>query len=109
MNNQEHKVETSTESPIVGKAVLASIHQYEVIHEQVRNYLYPKLYKLYNDKKLNKGDLPKHKTAKESVTIREFSSCDEKISVQIDIWWGSDCYDNETLTLTCDEWDAIEN
>lgn len=99
----------STKPAIVGNTVLAAVRQFESIDEQVRDYIYPKLYTLYNEKKLNKGHLPPHRPAKESVTIREFSSDGEKISVHIDIWWGGDCYDDEYVTLTCDEWDAIEN
>lgn len=109
MDNKEQKVETSTEPAIVGNTVLAAVRQFEAIDEQVRDYIYPKLYTLYNEKKLNKGHLPPHRTAKESVTIREFSSNGEKISVHIDIWWGGDCNDDEYVILACDEWDAVEN
>jgi len=102
-------VETTTSSPNSTNAVLAAVRQYEQLDEQIREFLYPKLYKLYEDKKLNKGKLPERRTAKEAITIREFSSDGEKISVHIDIWWGGDCYDDEYVILTCDEWDAIEN
>lgn len=88
-------------------AVLVAVRQYEQLDEQTREFLYPKLYKLYEDKKLNKGKLPERRTAKEAITIREFSSDGDKISVHIDIWWGGDCYDNEWVTMSANEWDAV--
>jgi len=105
--NKEQKIETSTETAIVGNTVLAAVRQFESLDEQLRDYIYPKLYTLYKQKKLNEGRLPPHKSAKESVTIREFCSDGKKISVHIDIWWGSNCYDYEWVTMSADEWDDV--
>lgn len=107
--NTEQNFQNSTKASNDGNTVLVAVLLFEAIDELVRDYIYPKLYTLYNEKKLNKGNLPPHRQAKESVTIREFSSNGEKISVHIDIWWGGDCHDDEYVTLTCDEWDAVEN
>ena len=100
-------VETTTSSPNSTNAVLAAVRRYEELDEQIREFLYPKLYKLYEDKKLNKGKLPERRTAEEAITIREFSSDGDKISVYIDIWWGGDCYDDEWITMSADEWYAV--
>jgi hypothetical protein len=44
-------VETTTSSPNSTNAVLAAVRQYEQLDEQIREFLYQKLYKLYEDKK----------------------------------------------------------
>jgi len=89
--------------------MLSAVRQIEILNKQVKDYIYPKLYTLYNEKKLNKGHLPPHRSAKESISIQEISSDDEKITVQISIWWGGDCTDEDYVSLTCDEWDSIQN
>lgn len=104
-----NSIEAETAAQTNGNTMLSAVHQFEVLDNKIRKYLYPKLYTLYNEKKLNKGHLPVYRTAKESITIREFGSNGEKIGVYIQIWWGGDNYDDEYVTLTCDEWDAIEN
>lgn len=97
-------VETTTSSPNITNAVLVAVRQHEQLDEQIREFFYPKLYKLYDDKKLNKGKLPERRTAEEAIIIREFNLDGEKISIHIDIWWGGDCYDDEWVIMSADEW-----
>lgn len=96
--NTEHGNGTNT--------MLAAVREYEKIDEQVREYLLPKLHKLYDEKKLNDGKLP-NKKATEAISINSFEASGDKISVSFDIYWGWGNYDGNRLAMTNDEWDAI--
>lgn len=87
--------------------IINYITQYESIDESIRNYLYPKLYQLYKEGKINNGHLPKNKEAEDSLRIIAFYLNKDKISVDFDIHWGGDIYDPFTLSMTPEDWDKI--
>lgn len=104
MENESTNIETTTQTD--ANTVLAegfikqAVADFEKLDEQIRNYLYPILYKMFDEKKLNKGNLPDYKKASDSVTIREFCiGNDGKVSVHIDIHWRGDCYDDEWVSV----------
>lgn len=87
--------------------ILELVLKHEALSEEIRSYLYPRLYKLYDDKLLNKGELPSRKTAQESVSILEFYESKELVIVSGQIWWGGDIYDDYSIARTSQQWDEI--
>lgn len=84
------------------------IKQFEILNEEIREYLYPKLYILLIQGKLNKGKYPDHMKPENIVTIREFSiDSNENITVEYDIYWGHGSYDYSSITLSNEEWEKI--
>ncbi len=86
--------------------LLEKINQAEKLDDEIRDYLYPKLFKLYDEKKINNGDLPK-KSAKDALYISSYSFEDNKINVSVDVYWGYCGYDHTRVSFTNEEWELI--
>lgn len=87
--------------------IATAIEEHDKLDDQIRGYLYPKLYKLYNEGNLHDGDLPKRKKAEEALSISSFSSSKNQINVSIELWWGGDIYDSFSVHFPIEIWDAI--
>jgi len=79
-----------------------SVADFEKLDNEIREYLYPIVYKMYEDKKLNKGRLPTYKIAIDAVEIIKFCLNEDKVSVHVSIHWRGDSCDG------CDdEWVSV--
>ena len=75
------------------------IADFEKLDNEIREYLYPIVYKMYEDKKLNKGRLPTYKKAIDAVEIIEFCLNEDKVSVHVSIHWRGDSCDDEWVSV----------
>lgn len=87
---------------------LSKIKKLEAIDQGLREWMLPKIYNLFSQKRLNKGVLPDHKNPEDAVSIREFGiSHNGLLYANIEIWWGGDCYDYESVCLSEIEWNNL--
>lgn len=83
------------------------IQKFESLEEKIRTYLYPKLYKLLLDGKINNGKYNTNRTPEEIISIRDFSVNKDNISVGVELWWSGDVYDSDSISMTQEEWNLI--
>ncbi len=95
-----HKPETAI---TISEAILKS----DIEDDKIRAFLYPKLYTLFLEGKMNKGHLPKQKKPEDAVSINHYSVTKNNISVSINIYWGSGSYDQENVTMSTTAWDEV--
>ena len=87
--------------------LLKKIFKLKKLEENLQNFLLAKLYILYYNKTLNRGNLPKNRTAYESVTINDIYILNSTIYVEVEIWFGRDSIELITVCKTEEEWNEI--
>lgn len=83
------------------------VQQFENLDKEIRSFLYPKLYKLLLEGKINDGKYNKNKKPDEILTIREFLLNKENIIVCVELHWAGDVYDADSLSMTHQEWENV--
>lgn len=93
--------------------LLYQIKKHDELDDKIRTYLYPKVYTLYNERKLKCFEKIKEEDiflkAEQSVTIKRFSVNKDKVIVGVDIWLGGQWYEFEHVIFTNQEWAEIYN
>lgn len=84
------------------------VQEFERLETVIHDFFAPKLLILLKQGKINDGKYnPQRKDSEIISTVEAYTSPEGKISVTCQIYWGGDIYDSTGISLTEQEWNAI--